>query len=243
MYLENKIAIVTGANRGVGKATSLLFAREGATVILIGRRLEALEKVRKEIEEKGGKAKAYVCDLLDDDQIFSTVDMIKKDFGKIEILVNNAGISKEKKLLDLSYDEWDEIMNMNLRAPMVMMKAVLPIMLEQKKGSIVNVASAAAIRGLPGSCAYSASKAGLKQMSEAVGDEVKRTGVRINVICPGPIDTEMFQKSERREFILKAGGDVFKPEVIANGILFLACDELSEVTNSQTLIMRGFNRW
>lgn len=243
MYLENKIAIITGANRGVGKATALLFAREGANVMLVGRRFDALEEVRKEIEAAGGKAKSWVCDLLDDDQIHATVDAITKEYGRIDILINNAAVSMEKPFIETTYDEWDQLINLNLRAPIVITKAVLPGMLAQKDGSIVNVASAAGLRGLPKSSVYSATKAGLIQFTESVGDEVKNTGVRINVLCPGPIDTEMFQNSACRDYILSAGGDVFKPETIANGILFLACDELSEVTNSQTLVMRGFNRW
>ena len=144
--------------------------------------------------------------------------------------------------LDMPVEAFDEICETNLRSVMLMMKAVLPYMKEQKSGNVVNIGSGAAIRGLPGSAAYSVSKAGVICLTQAVGDEVRPFGIRINAICPGSVDTELFQKSERRNYILSAGGDLFKPETVANGVAFLASD-LSEGMNSQVLIMRGFNRW
>ena len=133
-------------------------------------------------------------------------------------------------------------MTTNLRSVMLMLKAVLPSMAERKSGNVVNIGSGAAIRGLPGSAAYSVSKAGVVALTQALGDELRPQGIRLNVICPGPVDTELFQKSERRQFILAAGGDVFDTETVANGILFLASDQ-SKGMSSQTLVMRGFNRW
>ena len=188
MLLENKVAMITGASRGIGKAVALKFAREGAVAILSGRNMDTLKEVQAEIEV------------------------------------------------------FDEICEMDLRTVMLMMKVVLPHMVERKSGSIVNIGSGAAIRGLPKNSAYAAAKAGVVCLTQAVGDEVRPYGVRINAICPGPVDAELFQNSACRDFILSAGGDLFQPEEVANGVLFLASD-LSGCTNSQTLIMRGFNRW
>lgn len=242
MLLDGKIALVTGAGRGIGKAVALKLASEGATALLVGRNLETLKLVEQEIQGAGGAADSFSCDVRDWASVQSLVETIIKKYGRIDILVNNAGISKEMPFLEMPIEVFDEICEMNLRSVMLVMKAVLPHMTEQKSGNIVNIGSGAALRGLPGSAAYAAAKAGVVCLTQAVGDEVRKDGVRVNVICPGPVDTEMFQKSERREFILAAGGDLFQPETVANGVLFLA-SELSEGMNSQTLVMRGFNRW
>ena len=242
MLLKDKVAIVTGANRGLGKAIAKKFAGEGATVVLVARKEDGLKAVRDEITADGCKADYVVADVTREDQVKSMVDTIVERYKTIDILVNNAGISKEIKLMDISMDVWREIVDVNLNSVVIVTKAVLPVMAYNKSGNIVNISSAAALRGLPGSCAYAASKAGVLCLSQALGDEVRPLGIRVNVICPGPIDTELFQKSERREFILAAGGDVFEPETVANGALFLA-SELSKGMSSQVLTMRGFNRW
>lgn len=242
MLLEGKTALVTGAGRGLGKAIALKLAGEGAAALLVGRHMDALEGVRAEIEAAGGKADCFVCDVRNLQAVQDMVSGIIAKYGKIDILVNNAGISKEIPFLEMPVEVFDEICEMNLRSVMLMMKTVLPYMAERKSGNVVNIGSGAALRGLPGSAAYSVAKAGVVCLTQAVGDEVRPLGIRVNAICPGPVDTEMFKKSERREFILAAGGDVFQPETVANGVLFLA-SELSEGTNSQTLVMRGFNRW
>ncbi len=242
MILENKIAIITGANRGLGKAIATKFASEGATVILVGRKEEALKRVKAEIEDLGNKADYELADVTNYDDVQKMVKSVVTKYGAIDILINNAGISKEIKLMDIPLETWYEIIDVNLNSVAIVTKAVLPVMAERKSGNIVNISSAAALRGLPGSCAYAASKAGVLCLSQALGDEVRPLGIRVNAVCPGPIDTELFQKSERREFILAAGGDVFTPETIANGVLFLASD-LSQGMSSQVLTMRGFNRW
>lgn len=242
MLLENKIAVITGANRGLGKAIAEKFAGEGATVILAGRNREKLEMVKEELTRKGYKADAEIADVTNIAEVNAMVKTITEKNGRIDILVNNAGISKEIKLIDMPLEVWDEIINVNLNSVVYVTKAVLPVMYAQKSGNIVNIASAAALRGLPGSSAYAASKAGVVCLTQALGDELRPEGIRVNAICPGPIDTELFQKSERREFILAAGGDVFAPETIANGALFLASEQ-SKGMSSQVLTIRGFNRW
>lgn len=242
MLLEKKTAIVTGANRGLGKAISRKLAEEGAHVIMAGRNEEALEKAVEELKKEGLSAEGFRTDVTKEKEVAALAEFAVEKYGKIDILVNNAGISKEIKLAEISMETWDEIMEVNLRSVVLMTKAVLPYMIEKKDGNIVNIGSGAAIRGLPGSCAYSASKAAVVCLTQALGDEVREYNIRCNVVCPGPIDTELFQKSERREFILAAGGDVFEPETVANGVLYLA-SSLSKGMSSQILTMRGFNRW
>lgn len=242
MLLKNKIAIITGASRGIGKATALKLADEGAAALLVGREIDTLKAVQAEIKAKGGNAECYVCDVRNLQAIQQMIAEIIQRYGQIDILVNNAGVSIEIPFLEMPIEVFDEVCEMNLRTVMLMMKVVLPHMAERKSGNVVNIGSGAAIRGLPKNSAYAAAKAGVVCLTQAVGDEVRPLGIRINAICPGPVDTELFQKSACRDFILSAGGDLFQPEEVANAVLFLA-SKLSGCTNSQTLIMRGFNRW
>ena len=242
--LKDKIALVTGAGRGIGKGIALQYAQNGAKVYLSGRTEEPLRELKREIEKAGGLAEVVLFDVTKQEEILAGVDSILKREGCIDILVNNAGISREMPFLEMPVETFDEIMTGNMRSVMLVTRAVLPHMIEKKYGRIVNIGSGAALRGLPGSCAYSASKAAVIAFTQALGDEIRKVekNIRINAICPGPVDTEMFQKSERREFILAAGGDVTSVEEMGYAAVYLASD-LSGVMNSQVLVLRGFNRW
>ena len=242
--LKDKIALVTGAGRGIGKGIALQYAQNGAKVYLSGRREEPLLELKREIEKAGGLAEVVLFDVTKQEEILAGVDSILKREGRIDILVNNAGISREMPFLEMPVETFDEIMTGNMRSVMLVTRAALPHMIEKKYGRIVNIGSGAALRGLPGSCAYSASKAAVIAFTQALGDEIRKVekNIRINAICPGPVDTEMFQKSERREFILAAGGDVTSVEEMGYAAVYLASD-LSGVMNSQVLVLRGFNRW
>ena len=219
--LEGKVALVTGAAYGIGFAIAEAYAKAGAKIAFNCRSKEHMEKALADYQAKGIEAKGYLCDVTDEAQVAQMVSDIEKELGTIDILVNNAGISIEQPLNDMSIETWKQIIDTNLNSVAVVIKAFLPIMIRRNSGNIVNVGSGAGLRGLPGSCAYSASKAGVICLSQALGDEVRRYGIRVNVICPGPIDTELFQLSERREYLLKNGGGM----------------------NSQILTMRGINRW
>lgn len=242
MLLENQVAIVTGASRGIGKATAKKFASEGAHVIITGRSMKTLDAVKAEIEADGGKATCYAFDMGDDAQIEAMVADVVEKFGRIDILINNAGITIEAPLVDLPMSDIDEVLKINLRSVMVMTKAVLPTMMKQKFGNIAFTGSGTALRGMPGNSPYSAAKKAGRCLMEALGDELRPYNIRCNTVCPGPVDTEMFKNSNRREFILSAGGDVVQPETLANSFLFL-CSSLSEGMSSQTISLRGFIRW
>lgn len=242
--LKDKIALITGASRGIGKGIALKFAQQGAAILLVGRKMPGLEAAAEEIRALGGKADCFTADVAKEDDVKNLVDQVMAKYGRVDILVNNAGISKEMPLMEMPVSVFDEIMTTNMRSVMLVTKAILPHMVEQKGGSIINIGSGAALRGLPGSVAYSASKAAVVCFTQALGDEVRKVerNIRINAICPGPVDTELFQKSERRDFILAAGGDVFSTETMGDAALFLASD-MSKGMNSQVLVLRGFNRW
>lgn len=240
--LKSKTAIITGATRGLGKAIAFVFAREGATVAILGRKQEAIDQTVSEIQAAGYSAHGYKLDVANQAEIDQVLPQIHSDFGKIDILVNNAGIAKELPLMEMPLKVWYDHIDTNLNSTARMIKAILPIMTSQKSGNIVNIASAAGLRGRPNNSAYSASKAGIINLSQAIGDEVRHYGIRVNAVCPGPIDTEMFQNCADRDFILAAGSDIFTPETIANAVLFCASD-MSAGMNSQIITMRGFNRW
>ena len=242
--LKDKIALITGASRGIGKGIALKFAQQGATILLVGRKMPGLEAAAEEIRALGGKADCFTADVAKEGDVTHLVDQVMAKYGRVDILVNNAGISKEMPLMEMPVSVFDEIMTTNMRSVMLVTKAILPHMVAQKGGSIINIGSGAALRGLPGSVAYSASKAAVVCFTQALGDEVRKVepSIRINAICPGPVDTELFQKSERRDFILSAGGDVFSTETMGDAALFLASD-MSKGMNSQVLVLRGFNRW
>lgn len=244
MLLDNKTALITGAGRGIGKGIAKVFAKNGALVILSGRTKATLDEAAEEIRAEGGKAECIPCDVTDEAQVREMIGEIIAHFGRLDILVNNAGISREMPFTEMPVEVFDEIMTTNMRSVMLVTKAVLPHMIDQSYGRIINIASAAGLRGLPGSTAYSASKAAVICFTQSLGDEVRKVcrDIRINAICPGPVDTEMFQKSERREFILAAGGDVNSCETMGDAALFLASD-MSGCMNSQVLNLRGFNRW
>jgi len=242
MVLDKEVAIITGASRGLGKAIAKKFVEEGATVIICDINEEALKSTFDELRSISSNVDWFITDVTNETDIKNMVTSVLDKYKQIDVLVNNAGISKEIPLNEMSMDIWDKIIEVNLRSVVLCTKAVLPHMMENKKGNIVNISSAAALRGLPGSSAYSASKAGVICLSQSLGDEVRPHGIRVNTVCPGPMDTELFRKSEKRDFILAAGGDVFDTETIANGVLFLASD-LSKGMSSQILTMRGFNRW
>lgn len=244
MLLENKTAVVTGAGRGIGRAVSIKLASHGARVIMVGRNKDQLEKVKAEINACTGRINpdCFVGDVAVEHEVMALNEYIMSEYGGADILVNNAGISKEQMFTEMSMETWDEVMTTNFRSVVMMTRSILPYMIRQQSGSIINIASGAGLRGLPGSCAYSASKAAVICFTQALGDEIRASHVRCNVICPGPVDTELLQGSKQREFILSSGGDIFDPETVADGVFYLA-SSLSSGINSQILSIRGCNRW
>lgn len=189
--LDNRIAIVTGSGTALGKATAMLFAQEGAVVILCGRRLSRLEEVKQQIEAFGGTAHAFRAEVSSEKDIQTLVDLVKTSYGRIDILINNAAVFDPGQVIETSLDSWNYHLQNNLTSAFLMTKACLPLMRAQKYGRIVNITSGLASNGAGGYAAYSASKAGLESLTRSVAGEEGSYDLQINMYNPGMIKTEM----------------------------------------------------
>ncbi|MBQ7946268.1 MAG: 3-oxoacyl-[Bacteroidales bacterium] len=233
--LENKVALITGAARGIGKALALKFASEGAAIAFTDiREDENFNKTLSELQALGVQAKGYVSNAANFDETHEVVKQIVADFGRIDVLVNNAGITRDGLLLRMSEEQWDAVLTVNLKSAFNFCHAVVPIMMRQKGGSIINMSSVVGVGGNAGQCNYSASKAGMIGLAKSIAKEMGAKGIRANAIAPGFIITEMTgQLSEEikaqwmKTIPLRRGGT---PEDIANVATFLASDMSSYVT-------------
>ena len=237
--LEGKVALVTGAGRGIGKAIALRFAQEGANVAFTDLAVnEAVEETVKEIEAMGVKAKAYASNAANFDETHEVVKQVVEDFGRIDVLVNNAGITKDGLMMRMSEAQWDAVINVNLKSAFNFIHAVTPIMAKQRSGSIINMSSVVGVSGNAGQCNYSASKAGMIGLAKSIAKEMGPRGIRANCIAPGFIITEMTNQLSQEvkdawavQIPLRRGGT---PEDVANVALFLASD-LSSYVSGQVI--------
>ncbi|NOK63432.1 MAG: SDR family oxidoreductase [Chloroflexi bacterium AL-W] len=193
--LSGKIAVVTGGGRGIGRASALALAQEGAAVAITGRNQTVLDAVRDEIMANGGTAFAITCDVADPAAVSTAFETIRTTLGPITILVNNAGITASIKFTDMDVETWEHIMRVNASGPFFCCKAVVPDMLAQQWGRIINIASIAALYGLPYSSAYSASKHALLGLTRSLALELVRANITANAICPGWVETDMLQEA------------------------------------------------
>jgi NAD(P)-dependent dehydrogenase (short-subunit alcohol dehydrogenase family) len=191
MKVENKVAIVTGGSRGIGKAIAIALAEKGYNVVICSRNINELNKAKEEIENFNVKVLAIKCDVRNYKEVKNLVNKTMEEFGRIDILINNAGIALKKSVIDTSEEEWDNVIDTNLKAPFLLTKEVLPIMVKQKSGCIVNISSGAGKSGFAEFSAYCASKFGLIGFTESLAKEVKNNGIRVYAICPGPVATKM----------------------------------------------------
>ncbi|MBN1597865.1 MAG: 3-oxoacyl-[acyl-carrier-protein] reductase [Bacteroidales bacterium] len=241
--LEGKTAIVTGAARGIGRAIALKFAQEGGNVAFTDLKFdENTESLTKEIESLGCKAKAYASDASSLEQTEKVVNDIIDDFGTVDVLINNAGITMDTLLMRMTEQQWDTVINVNLKSVFNFTKSVQRIMLKAKQGSIVNLSSVVGVHGNAGQANYSASKAGIIGFTKSIAQELGSRNIRCNAVAPGFIITEMTAKltEEQRkaweEFIpMKRGGT---PEEVANVCLFLASD-MSSYVSGQVISICG----
>ena len=241
--LDGKVALVTGAARGIGKAIALKFASEGADVAFTDLVInEAAEETVKEIEAFGHKVKAYASNAADFAQTQEVVDQVMADFGHIDVLVNNAGITKDGLMLRMSEAQWDAVINVNLKSAFNFIHALTPIMARQRSGSIINMSSVVGVSGNAGQCNCSASKAGLIGLAKSIAKEMGPRGIRANCIAPGFIISDMTKalSDEVREqwmktIPLRRGGT---PEDVAKVALFLASD-LSSYVSGQVIHVCG----
>ncbi|MFC2455820.1 MAG: 3-oxoacyl-[acyl-carrier-protein] reductase [Segatella salivae] len=246
--LTGKTALVTGAARGIGKAIALKFASEGANIaftdLVIDEEHGGLATER-EIAALGVKAKGYASNAADFTQSEEVVNLVNEEFGSVDILVNNAGITKDGLMLRMTELQWDAVINVNLKSAFNFIHACVPVMMRQRGGSIINMASVVGVHGNAGQANYAASKAGMIALAKSVGQEMGPKGIRANAIAPGFIDTAMTQalpENIRKEWIskipLRRGGTV---EDIANTALFLASDLSSYVCGQVIQVDGGMN--
>lgn len=249
MDLENKVAIITGARRGMGKADALLLAKEGAKVVVSDVSLEDCQSIVDEIKNNGGEAMAFQCDVSNKNEVENMVAETIKKYGKIDILVNNAGIIQYKPFVDITEEDWDKIMSVNLKGYFLCAQAVAKEMIKQKSGSIVNVASIGMGQigvGFPDIVHYCATKGGIAAMSEALAVELAQYNIRVNTIAPGAINTPMadwnkMDKAAQDASVVRIPLKRFgKPEEIADLVLFLASDKSSYITGSAIVIDGGY---
>ncbi len=237
--LEGKVALVTGAGRGIGKAIALRYAEAGADVAFTDLAInEAVEQTVKELEAMGVKAKAYASNAANFDETHEVVKQVVEDFGRIDVLVNNAGITKDGLMMRMSEAQWDAVINVNLKSAFNFIHAVTPIMAKQRGGSIINMSSVVGVSGNAGQCNYSASKAGMIGLAKSIAKEMGPRGIRANCIAPGFIITEMTNQLSQEikdqwaaQIPLRRGGT---PEDVANVALFLASD-LSSYVSGQVI--------
>ncbi|OFX26731.1 MAG: 3-oxoacyl-[acyl-carrier-protein] reductase [Bacteroidetes bacterium GWA2_31_9] len=241
--LDGKTVLITGAARGIGRAISVVCAKNGANVAFTDLSFDDnMKSLEKELNDLGIKAKGYASNASKFDDCQTTVDQIVKDFGRVDALVNNAGITRDNLLMRMTEEQWDLVINVNLKSVFNMTKAVQKTMLSQRSGSIVNISSVVGVGGNAGQSNYSASKAGIIGFSKSIAKELGARNVRCNAIAPGFIVTDMtatlpedVKTGWYNKIPLKRGG---LPEEVANTVVYLASD-LSSYVSGQTINVCG----
>ena len=244
--LENKVALITGAGRGIGKAIAMRFAQEGCAIAFTDIALnDFVLETEKELQAMGVKAKAYASNAANFEETHQVVDQIVNDFGRIDILVNNAGITKDTALKRMTEEQWDAVINVNLKSVFNFTKAVQPVMWKQAGGSVINMSSVVGVSGNANQCNYSASKAGIIGFTKSAAKEMGVRNIRHNAIAPGFIITAMtnalpedVRKAWEQQIPLRRGGT---PEDVANVALFLASDLSAYVTGQVIHCCGGMN--
>lgn len=248
MKLEGKIAIVTGAGRGIGRDAALAIAAEGATVAAVARTQSDLDETVAMIENKGGKAISLSRDLTDIDQVQSMVDAVVEQFGRIDILVNNAGVGgTTANMNDITMDEWHKVLSTNLTAPFLLCKKAIPVMEAQGGGTIVNIASMASTGAGRGGLAYTSAKHGLLGLTRQMALDHGHTGIRINAVLPGPIQTDMIarvlaipQHPVCMKIKMSPAARAGQPEEVAKAAVFLASDDSSYIHGAALAVDGGY---
>jgi 3-oxoacyl-[acyl-carrier protein] reductase len=243
MILEGKNALVTGASRGIGKAIALELASNGANIIVnYAGNEQAAQEVRNEIEKLGRKATIIKANVGIEEEVNQMVETSIKECGSIDILVNNAGITKDNLMLRMKEEEWDSVIDINLKGVFLTSKATVKYMLKQRSGKIINITSVVGLMGNPGQANYVAAKSGIIGLTKTMAKEFATRGIRVNAVAPGFIETDMTDvlKDETRNDLIRQIplGTLGKAEDISKAVLFLASDDSNYITG-QTLSVNG----
>ncbi len=215
--LASKVAIVTGASRGIGRAVSVALAQEAATVVLAARSIQKLQETADKVTEAGGKAEIVVTELTEEESIKNLVKVTNEKFSRLDILVNNAGVTHSAKLEETITEDWERCMQVNARAPFILCREALGLLRKSQAGYIINIASVVGVKGYPLQSAYTSSKHALRGMTISLAEELKGSNIRVHLLCPGGVDTELVQKV--RPDIKR--DELMQPEEIAELILYL----------------------
>ena len=244
--LENKIALVTGAARGIGQSIALQLAADGADLALCDVKAEWLDDTASKVKALGRRAEIYAMDVANGAAVGEAVARVAADFGRIDVLVNNAGITRDTLLVRMTEEDWDAVLNVNLKGAFLVTKAVVKYMMKQRSGAIVNIASVVGIMGNAGQANYTASKAGLIALTKTTAKELGSRNIRVNAVAPGFIRTAMTEKLPEpvKESMLKMVplGRFGEPEDVAKAVAFLSSDQ-SAYVNGQTLAVCGGMVW
>ncbi len=237
--LAGKIAIVTGASRGIGRAISVALAKESATVVLAARSGEKLKDTAKLVTEAGGKAQIVVTDLADEQAIKNLVKITAERFARLDILVNNAGVTHSAALQETKTADWDRCFQVNARAPFILCREALPLLKKAESAYIINIASVVGVKGYPLQSAYTASKHALRGMTISLAEELRGSNIRVHLLCPGGVDTELVQKV--RPDIKKQ--DLLQPDEIAELVLYLVTHKGNAVIDELHIRRAASSPW
>jgi len=237
--LNKRIALVTGASRGLGKAISLALANEDATVIVTATDKTRLKPVADKIKKSGGNAEIIPADLTKENDIISLIEQTKNTFGKLDILINNAGVTQSSKIEDTPTEKWDLCMAVNARAPFILCRQALPLLYKSDQAAVINIASVVGIKGYPLQSAYTASKHALRGMTMSLAEELKKTRIRVHLLCPGGIDTDLV--TQVRPDIKK--DELMKPEEIAELVIYLLTHRGNAVLDELRIRRAASNPW
>ncbi len=244
--LQDKVAIITGASRGIGRAVARKYAEEGANIAITARTInDDVQVFISELEALGVKVRAYTSDASSFDAAHALVAEVHKEFGRIDILVNNAGITQDALMMRMTEEQWDNVININLKGAFNLIHAVTPIMMKQRSGNIINMSSVVGVSGNAGQANYAASKAGMIGLTKSIAKEMGSRGIRANTITPGFIITDMthalsedVRKQWEAQIPIRRGGT---PEDVANVAVFLASDMSSYITGQTINVCGGMN--